>query len=335
MKKTVALLLLLVLSVTGTIIKAQDANQPSEEFKPSGKPVVLIFSNIHNTFSDGKNLTSFEVTRAFFGYDYSFSKKFSARILYDATAQTVNSTLIMQGYLRNIYLQYDNGKVTLRGGIITPEQIVMVDKLWNFRYIYRPFIDINGMTFASDLGVFIKYKPSDMAAIDFSVTNGRGYKDLAPDSTFRYIAGLTLLPVKDFVFRGYIDMMSKNNETQWTMSLSGAYLGPKFTLGAEYLYQKSHLNTEGHDYSGFNIFSSVKLNEKFSLFGRFDYLFSEIPAGATEAWNITKDGSTIIGGLDYNPVKGVRLSPNLVYFIPDASGTAGTGIIGLNIEARF
>jgi hypothetical protein len=336
MKKTLNLLILLAIFVAQiTDVKAQDASQSTEEFKPSGKPVVLIFANVHNTFSDGKNLTAFEVNRGFFGYDYSFSRNFSAKFFYDATAQTVNGSVLLQGYLRNAYLQYSNDKITLRGGLITPEQMVMYEKLWNYRYVARPFIEGTGMTFAADLGVSFKYKVSDMAAFDFSVTNGKGQKDIAADSAFRYEAGVTLIPVKNFLFRGYTDLMNKNSNVQFTLGLSGAYIGPKFSLGAEYIYQKNHSNISGHDYNGLSFYSTVKLNQKFSLFGRFDDVNSVTPDGATDPWNISKDGSTVYFGLDFNPVKGVRIAPNLIYYVPEGNGTAGTGIIGLNFEARF
>ncbi|NTU43318.1 MAG: hypothetical protein HGA78_09785, partial [Nitrospirales bacterium] len=44
-----------------------------------------------------------------FGYDYAFAKTVSSRVMFYATTQTVGGKVIMTGYLRNAYLQYDDG----------------------------------------------------------------------------------------------------------------------------------------------------------------------------------------------------------------------------------
>jgi len=336
MKKSLKIITLVLLGfIPGTCAIAQETAQPAEEFKPSGKPIVLVFANIHNTFSDGGNATSFEINRAFLGYDYSFSKTFSARVIYEATAQTVPSGIMMMGYLRNAYLQYDNGKLLVRGGIITPEQMIVWERFWNYRFIVRPFIEEAGMTVASDLGITVKYKASDILTFDFSATNGRGISSLASDSSFRYDAGITLQPVKKVLFRAYGDIEHNNKNSQSTLSFSGVYLGEKFTAGGEYYFQRNHFNVYDHDYTGYAVFTSVKLKEKVSFFVSYNDLFSEVQNGETDPWNTLKDGSRVVLGVDFRPVKGVRLAPNFKYFMPDASGAKGIGIIGFNVEGRL
>ncbi len=91
--------------------------QETEEFKPSGKLFGLLFADYHNTFSGGDSVTVFQVTRSYLGYDYAFSKTVSSRVMFDATTQTVSGKVMITGYLRNAYLQYDDGKFTLRGGL--------------------------------------------------------------------------------------------------------------------------------------------------------------------------------------------------------------------------
>jgi hypothetical protein len=325
----------LILMALCTIPVLRANAQDTVKFKPSGKPIILVFANIHNTFSDGSNTTSFEINRGFLGYDYSFSKTFSARVIYEATAQTVPTGVMMMGYLRNIYLQYDNGKLLFRGGIITPEQMIIWEKLWNYRFITRPFIEEAGMTMSSDLGITVKYKAADILTFDFSATNGRGITSLASDSSFRYDAGITFQPVKKVLFRAYTDIEHNNKNSQWTMSLSGVWLGEKFTAGGEYYYQRNHFNIYGHDYTGYSVFTSVRLKEKVSFFVCYNDLFSEVPNGETDPWNTLKDGSRVALGVDFKPVKGVRLAPNFKYMMPDASGSKGIGMIGFNIEARL
>jgi len=336
MNKALTLIVVFVLVLsTGSWVSGQDTLQVQEGFKPSGKPVVLIFANVHHTFSDGDDLTSFEVTRGFLGYDYSLSKKFSAKVLYDATSQTENGSVILESYLRNAYLQYTSGTITVRGGIIPAEQLKVWESLWNYRYIAKPFIEGYGMTLSSDLGMAFKYRPSENLSLDFSITNGHGAKDIEADTSLRYDAGITFHPVKNFTFRVYFDIMTKNEVSQWTSSLSGGYSGDRFSLGAEYYMQKNHLIISQQDYAGLNIFSSFKIWDKTSIFADYNYLFSNVPDGETEKWNAARDGSNIIAGIDFNPVKGVRLAPVFTWFIPKEAGIKSRVTIGFNIEARF
>lgn len=57
-----------------TLMTAPSAAQENNEFKPSGKFFGLLFANYHTSFSGGDNVSAFEVTRSYFGYDFSFSK---------------------------------------------------------------------------------------------------------------------------------------------------------------------------------------------------------------------------------------------------------------------
>jgi len=165
--------------------------------------------------------------------------------------------------------------------------------------------------------------------------NGRGFKDIAPDTTLKLITGITVKPAKNLVFRGYYDAMGQRGKRQMTLSLTGAYLGPVFSLGAEYLRQNNHLTESGENYSGVSFFSAVRVAEKFSVFARYDKIGSVTPEGETEPWNLSRDGSNLFIGFDYSPVKNVRIAPNFIGFIPDDPDADFAGTIGLNVEARF
>ena len=109
MKKVKSSIVALLLIVTG--IKAQETTS-SEEFIPSGKPSVKIFTNAHSTFIDGSNTSAFEVQRAYFGYSYNFSKNFSTKVTFDVGDPGVGK-LQMTAYLKNAALTYKKDKFTL------------------------------------------------------------------------------------------------------------------------------------------------------------------------------------------------------------------------------
>lgn len=327
--------LFLLFSVGAMALSVSAGAQTTEEFKPSGKLFGIFFADFHNTSSGGDNINVFEVTRSYFGYDYGFSKTVSSRLMFDSFTQTVGGKLIMTGYLRNAYLQFDDGKFTLRGGLIGAEQISMADKFWNYRYITKAFIDYSGMIFSADIGLIAKYKVADILTLDLSVVNGRGFKDLEPDNTLKLVSGFTLTPAKNLLFRGFYDVMGKGDNRQWTGSLTGAYIDDSFTLGAEYLMQNNHLMASGENFSGFSIFTALKFAEKYSVFARYDNIGSVTPEGETEPWNLSKDGGNLFLGIDFSPAKNVRISPNFIGFFPDDIEADFVGTVGLNVEARF
>ena len=76
MKRNIILIAtaVMVISQTGKV-KAQ------EEFQPSGAPLAKIYSNFHSSF-DGSS-TAFQITRAYFGYQYHMSKQFTGKVLLD------------------------------------------------------------------------------------------------------------------------------------------------------------------------------------------------------------------------------------------------------------
>ena len=320
-----------ILMLTAIPVMAQE----STDFKPSGKFFGLLFANYHTTFNDGTNSSAFEVTRSYFGYDFSFSKEISSRVMYDGTTEVINGKTIYSGYLRNAYLQYENGRLLVRGGLIGTEQISMMEKIWGYRYVTKPPIDYSGMIQAADLGVMTVVQAGEFLDLDLSVTNGRGFNDIAANGTYRLSAGFTLTPAQNMLVRGFYDMMGPSGRMQRTASITAAWMGPKFNAGAEYFRQDNASMTEGRNYSGISIFTRVPLAEKVKFFARYDRIASVTMDGAEDPWNLSRDGSYIYAGIDFSPVKNVRISPNYNSYIPPAENSDNVGTIGLNIEAKF
>ncbi len=309
--------------------------QESDDFKPGGKLFGMLFARYHTTFAGGENNAGFEVSRSFLGFDYLFSKKISSRIMYDGTTEVINGKTIYSGYLRNAYLQYDDGRVLVRGGLIGIEQISMMEKIWGYRFLARPPIDYAGMIQVADLGVMTKFNAGEKVAFDLAVINGRGFRDVASDGTLKLTAGTSLMPFENVIIRGYYDLMGPSGRMQRTASILAAWTGPEFTAGAEYLRQDNHLMIDGNNYSGFSIFTRVKLADRVALFARYDNINSVIPEEESEPWNIDKDGSYLFAGIEFSPVRNIRISPNYFGYFPASDGSDMVSTIGLNIEAKF
>ena len=81
--------------------------------------------------------------------------------------------------------------------------------------------------------------------------------------------------------------------------------------------------------------TSTKKVSKVKLFARYDDLNSKKLDGESEPWQIAKDGQLMLAGVEYSPVKGVKITPNVRLWNPDANGAENTTFLYLSAELKF
>lgn len=329
MKKTI----LTALAVFSLAVVAM-AQEPKDTFTPGGSASMKIFTDFRSTFYDGKTASAFEVTRAYFGYGYNFSKEFSGKVNFDVGDPGVGG-LQMTAYLKNAFLQYSAKGFTANFGLISTTQFGTQEDFWANRYVQKTFQDLNGINPSADLGLGLAYKFAKFVKVDVSFYNGEGYKKLQSDSAFQTALGLTLTPIKGLTVRGSYDFMSKKSVTQANTCAFIGYSATKFSLAFEYNDQKNHKMVKSNDLSGPSVYGSFSPTSKVKLYARYDKLSSNTLAGKTTAWNLGKDGSLIIAGLEYAPVKGVKLSPNFQGWNPADSSKKSSSSAMLSCEIKF
>lgn len=307
--------------------------QTEKEFKPYGKPVFVTFTNVHYSFNEEGGNPLFEISRVYLGYEHFFSETFSSRAVFDVGDPGVGG-LKMTAYVKNALIQYKQKNFSGRIGLISTDAFNLVEKQWGNRYIFKTFQDENGFNSSADLGAAIEYTPSEYISFDASVLNGEGYKKLQSDSIFKYTAGITLHLVDGLQLRAYTDFMKKDY-LQNTMSFFGGYTNNRLSLGLEYAIQSNNKMINDNDYSGFSAFGTFKVNDKFGLLARYDFLKSEKAAPGTDPWNFNNDGQIIIAGLDYSPVRGIRIAPVYIGRIPADNTKPFTSAPGLYFEIKL
>lgn len=308
--------------------------QSDSSFTPHGKPFALIFSDVNYSFNKDGNSKAFELTRAFLGYEYFFSKNISSKLNVDFADPGVGE-LQMTVVIRNAFVQYKNNNFAARIGMIDVDQFRLQQAQWGYRYIYRSFQDAYKYGSPVDLGAAFEYSPSKIISIDLSVLNGEGYKKVQLDSIFKTTFGITFKPFRGFVLRGYYDIM-KNNHAQTSIALMAGYTIGKFKAGLEYNIQKNNGMIDSLDLSGISVYTSLGLAEKISIFTRYDYLRSDVPHNTLEAGDfIRKDGQLFIAGFDYTPVSGVKIAPVYFGYAPDDKSKSFTSRFGLYFEVKF
>jgi hypothetical protein len=329
MKKQITIYLSILMLSTSL----SSSGQASDEFKPYGKPIVLIFGNVHSSFNNSGYNNAFELTRVYLGYEYFFSKSFSTRVNIDAGDPKVGD-LQLTAYIKNAFLQYKSGKFSGRIGMIGTDQYNLIEKQWGYRYIAKTFQDEYAFGPSADLGAAFEYTPSKLISFDASVLNGEGYKRLQSDSTFKYTFGATIKPVQGLTLRAYTDYMKKDfSQNSWSFFAGYAIKGLK--TGLEYNIQKNNKMLSDHDFSGISVWASMRVAEKYSVFARYDYLGSRTLNGAAAAWNLDKDGQLFLAGMDYSPVTGIRIAPVYMGWKPSDASKKFTSSVGLYFEIKL
>ncbi|MDU1904546.1 MAG: outer membrane beta-barrel protein [Dysgonomonas sp.] len=305
-------------------------SQESEPFKPSGKIIARSFFDYSQGFGHVNKESGFDLTRAFLGYNYKFTPTLQARVVIDgASGRTSDNKL--EVYVRNAYINWADKGFDISVGEIGLMQFSVQESYWKHRYVMKSFQDLNKMAPSVDLGATIKYKFNDYVSADISLTNGEGYKKIKKNNSTRYAAGMSLYPVKNIIFRVYADIYTEGEDVrdklpegvtdikytdQKTLSLFAGYQDDLISGGLEYnrVFDKGFV--EGKDYYGYSGYASVKVAPQWRIYARYDWMDSKTPSAFTSPWN-DLDGQLVMGGVEFQPAKQLKISPNFRNINPD------------------
>jgi len=81
-------------------------------------------------------------------------------------------------------------------------------------------------------------------------------------------------------------------------------------------------------------YASWDFNEKFQIFGRYDFVTSNILEGEDVPWDLATDGSSVIVGIQYRPISKVKIALNYQDWYPYAANESNLAFIFLNFEFR-
>ncbi len=234
-------------------------------------------------------------------------------------------------YFKTAALYWEKGKWTIRGGIIDTEHYRRQEKYWKHRYIYRSFQDEYRFGPKADLGTTVIFAPYKSLAFDASVMNGEGYQNLQNDNAFKYSGAISYFPLSRLQLRVYYDFIDQD-VWQSTLSTFAGYQHKKIIAGAEYNRKINRDFDPDHTQNGLSFYLSYDITDRFEIFGRYDHLSSNTPSGYTQPWNLADDGSAIIAGIQFHPIKQVKLALNYQDWVPFAANMGNLSYIYLNLE---
>lgn len=304
-------------------------SQEQKDFKPYGTIIARGFFDFSQGFGNASDESGFDITRAFLGYNYKFSPTLQAQVVIDGASGNDDGKL--EVYVRNVFVNWKDYGFNISVGEIGLLQFSTQERYWGYRYVLRSFQDLNKMAPSVDLGVTAEYKFNDIVSADISITNGEGYKNVVKNKSTRYAAGLSISPIKNTIFRIYTDLYNDGEDArdnlpegvinakyadQKSLSLFAGYKSDIAWGGVEYsrIFNKGFIKDK--DYYGYSGYGSVKFAPKWSLYARYDITDSKKPVEFTSPWN-SLDGQLMIAGVEFRPIKQLKISPNFRNINPD------------------
>jgi len=334
------------------IMFAGYAQNKTEDFKPSGKVNAKVFWNYHYDMTSGETQeSSFQIKRAYFGYKYNLSKAFTASVTFDIGKNEGGSDYTT--YLKKAQLDWKlSDQVKLSMGMIGMVQFSDQEKFWGYRYLMKSYQDQYGFGSSADLGVKANFKLSKLLSANLFIVNGEGYKKVQDRFGQQKVGGNLILKLDNGISaKIYYDSNSfkfdktgdgsviADTTSISTMAAFVGYKAEKFRIGAEFNQmfngKKYSSPAEDQDLFGYSAYATYIINKKLEVFGRFDHLESNTLSGDTTPWNYAKDGDAIVAGIQYAPVKGVKMALNYQGWKFDNADKSTEAILLLNFEYKF
>jgi len=314
-------------------------SQQVDEFQPYGYGEGRIFANFHKGISPASSdEAAFELVRAYLGYRHNLSPEISARITLDIGSPddiSPYSRLRRYAYFKYAYVQYLKNDFTFQFGLIGTLQFELQEQLWERRYLKKAFADEFKLGPSADLGALIEYRFSEILQADLTMMNGEGYTRLQMDDVFKYAIGATLSYPGSLINRIYVDFM-RGPFNQLTYTWVSSYTHKKnLNLTFEYNYQQNTNLLGHHDLFGYSIYGKYNITSGYQLFARYDMLKSNIPPGRTNPWHLAEDGSMLIGGIQYSPLKSVKVALNYQDWVPWAANLPTRSYVYIDLEIKL
>ena len=326
-------ILVFILSVM-PIVRSQDTIPDPPE---PGTVSARIFTHFNYSLDRDNPATAFEVRRAYFGYTRDLDSHFSAEVQLDIGSvddQSEFSLIRRYTYFKNAYVSYKTGNIQTWFGLMDMLQFNLQEKFWGYRYLYRSYMDEYRFGSSADLGAGIQYSPSKRFTADLVLSNGEGYKNLQFDNAYRIGAGVTLQPTPRLTLRTYYTIHTSEVH-QMIFSGFVGYRMNKLRIGGEYNHQLNYKFNHGYDRYGYSIYSTYIFSDKWEVFARYDQLYSNILPEEEVPWNLGKDGSAIIGGVQFTPIEYIHMSLNYQDWVEFAGNGGSEPYLYLNIEILF
>jgi hypothetical protein len=238
-------------------------------------------------------------------------------------------------YFKNAFLQYTHNRLEVEFGLISMKQFKLQEDIWERRYLMKTVADEYQLGSSADLGVNFNYAFTKNISADFTIMNGEGYSNIQTDNIFKYSIGSTVWLTKGFVSKLFCDFThNKINESTILFFTSYDY-NKKWNIAGEFVFRENDGWEANQNIFALSVYGKYNLTGKYQLFARYDRVTSNILKGKTNPWNLASDGTALVAGIQFNPIKNIKMALNYHDWYPWAANAEGGGFIFLDLEVKM
>jgi len=335
-------------------VKAQEkTDSVKKDFKPSGKVWGYVFGDYYvklhadslnrgNAQYSGvaKDMNAFEFRRAYLGYDYNISEKFSTELLLAYEGQTLSDNATRTFFLKAANVRWKNfikNTDLVIGQMATPSFPMMSEKIWGYRSIEKTIADMRKISNSNDVGISIQGKLDDKGNFGYDLMVGNGSAQKIETDIYKKYYGDVYAKFMDQKI--IIDLYADHEETKdlpgyhrskTAYKLFVAYATDKVTVGVEAFQQMQHNyvvvansstdpkpDTTDASTFGLSVFvKGVIIKEKLNFFARYDMYNPDTKFNTDKFYWSGASPVTetfVTAGIDYTPNKNVHIMPNIWY----------------------
>ncbi len=339
------ILLSAVFSVALSIgfINAQEAKR--EEFKPNGKVLGEVFGDYYymikgDTLENGvggynkkhKGDNGFSIRRFYLGYKYNFSEKFTAKLMFEGNDDNLLTNGKRSVNIKYAYVRWRNifsGSDLIIGAQSTPTWSRFTEKIWGYRSVEKTILDYWKQGLSNDLGVSLSGNIVSDGTVRYNFMVGNGAAQKPEFDIFKKVYGSVnaRLLNKRLLLELYGDYEQQEfSEDKFTVKGFVGFQNDKLTVGIEpFIKQQSQMVGENIKMNGSTFMArGTIIDQKLFGFAKLDVF--------KNSDNTNEYLEFSVFGIDYQPVKGVHIMPNVwvtnYNFLNNIVIENGTDVVG-------
>jgi len=281
--------------------------------------------NSHDENYEGRN--GFQYRRIYLNYDKELANNLAIRLRYEMNSPSFNSGDVgstkITPYVKHSYIKWTNKILRFTGyfGLSGTPTFANVEKVWGYRSLAKSPEDLHKLGGSTDFGLAIKGNLDSEKKIGYHAMIGNGKGTKGEDDTGKkgYLS-LFVKPTKSILVEIYGDFESMDDRPNKTLTHGFVgYQTSLFRIGFLASYRLGAANKEEKVMVG-SLFSSIVLiDDKLAFIARFDQLLDPNPNDKNISYipynNQATSSSTILLALDWQPVAGIQIMPNVVTVI--------------------
>ena len=227
--------------------------------------------------------------------------------------------------VKDAWLKYKFANQSIYLGMSATPTFALIEDTWGYRSVEKVSVDLYKMGSSKDFGIAGKGSFDREGIFNYHLmfSSGNGNKQEIDKGKSGQLS-LYWSPSEAFIFETFGEYADAEGiEDGYTWRLFGAYMKERFRIGIEYANQTlKQASTPDIKRRFLSVFVSGKIIENFSLILRGDRMFDPNPDGGKIAYlpfDPDAPSTFFLAAVEWTPVKGVCITPNLEYVRYDKS----------------